>query len=79
MDGKLSEQIETVIDVLAQAQTQAALVSLMMRKQRIYIGLEYSQVDDDIAHLIGKLRYIKRVAEHKEHFEAATERTTTAD
>ena len=79
MDSKLSEQIQATIDALTLAQTQAALVSRTLRKQRVSFGLDYNYVDDDIAHVTSKLRYLKRLAERRESAEAVTERSATPD
>jgi hypothetical protein len=79
VDSKLSEQIQATIDALTLAQTQAALVSRTLRKQRVSFGLDYNYVDDDIAHVTSKLRYLKRLAERRESAEAVTERSATPD
>ena len=85
METILSEQIQAAIDALALAQTQAALVTLAMRKQRVYFGLEYSHMDDSMADIISKLRYLKRLVERREQAEAqmpsvdTTERDETSD
>ena len=50
-------QIEAPLDALALAQTQAALVTKAMSKQHISFGLDYSHMDDDIAHVTSKLRF----------------------
>jgi len=55
------------MDALALAHKEAALASLTMRKQRISFGLDCSHVEDDIAHITSKLRYLRRLAEHMEH------------
>jgi hypothetical protein len=66
VDAKLSEQIEAVIDALTLSHTEAKIVKQTMKKQRVSFGLAYDNVDDDIAQLISKLRYTKRLAEHRE-------------
>jgi hypothetical protein len=66
MDVKLSEQIEAVIDALTLSQKHANVVKHTMRKQRVSFGLAYDNADDDIAQLIRKLRYTKRLAERRE-------------
>lgn len=75
METKLSEQMQTTMDALGLAQTQAALVTKAMSKQHISFGLDYGHMDDDIAHIIGKLRFLKRLAERREQAEEATTRT----
>jgi hypothetical protein len=52
---------------LALAHKEATLVSLTMRKQCISFGLDYSHVEDDIAHITSKLRFLKRLSEYMEH------------
>jgi hypothetical protein len=79
METTLSEQIQATIDVLTLAQTQAALISPRMRKQHVSFGLDYSHMDDDIAHVTSKLRYLLRLAERREAAEAATERDKPSD
>jgi hypothetical protein len=78
MDTTLSEKIQATIDALELAQAQAAHVSQTMRKQRISFGLDYNHVDDDIAHVTSKLRYLKRLAERREQAKAA-ERDNPSD
>jgi len=74
METKLSAQIQTTLDALALAQTQAALVTKAMSKQHIAFGLDYSHMDDDIAHVTSKLRFLKRLTERREQAEEATTR-----
>jgi hypothetical protein len=71
METTLSEQIQATIDALGLAETQAALISHRMRKQRVSFGLEYSHMDDPISQIASKLRYLKRLAERREQAEAA--------
>jgi hypothetical protein len=75
METKLSEQIQATLDALALAQTQAALVTKATSKQNISFGLDYSHMDDDIAHVTSKLRFLKRLTERRERAEEATTRT----
>jgi hypothetical protein len=75
METKLSAQIQTTMDALALAQTQATLLTKAMSKQHISFGLDYSHVDDDIAHVTSKLRFLKQLAERRERAEEATTRT----
>jgi hypothetical protein len=76
---KLSEQIEAVIDALTLSHTCAELVSQTMRKHRVHFGLAFDHPDSDIEQQIGKLRYMKRLAERRETAEAATERDKPPD
>jgi hypothetical protein len=52
---------------------QAKHVTQTIKKLRISFGLIYDHPDDDIMHLIGRLRYMKRLAESRERAEAAAE------
>ena len=65
MDTTLAEQIQDVIKALAVAESQAATVRATMREQRIFFGLDYDFIEDDIAHLKGKVRYMKLLAQHR--------------
>ncbi|HEY7341916.1 MAG TPA: hypothetical protein VH591_13625 [Ktedonobacterales bacterium] len=70
MDAKLSEQIEAVIDALTFSHTQAKHVTQMMKMLHTSFGLSFHHPDDDITHLIGRLRYMKLLAERRERAEA---------
>jgi hypothetical protein len=63
MEVALAEQIQAVIDTLIVAESQAARGTMAMREQRIYFGFEYGYVEDDIAHIRSRLRYMKALAE----------------
>ena len=65
MDTTLAEQIQDVIKALAVAESQAATVRATMREQRIFFGLDYDFIEDDIAHLKGKVRYMQLLAQHR--------------
>jgi hypothetical protein len=64
MEKTLAEQIQDVMKTLAVAEAQAATVQATMRKQRIFLGVDYDYLMDDVAHLTGKVRYMKLLAEH---------------
>jgi hypothetical protein len=66
MDTVLSVQIQATLDALAFAQTEAERVTQTMRMQGIYYGLSLSHVDQEVAQLIAKLRYLKVLAERRE-------------
>jgi hypothetical protein len=70
VDKRLSEQAQETLDVLAIAQTKAREVSQAMKKRRVSFGLEYGHIEDDITHIIGKMRYLKQLAERREKIEA---------
>jgi hypothetical protein len=79
VDTTLSGQVQDPLDVLALAPAQAAQVVKTMKKQGIDFGAGGSQIEDEITRIISKIRYVKRLAEHKEHIDAVTERTTAPD
>jgi hypothetical protein len=62
----LSEQIQATLDALAFAQIEADRVTQTMRMQGVYYGLSLSHVDQEVAQLIAKLRYLKVLAERRE-------------
>jgi hypothetical protein len=65
VDTTLAEQIQDVIKALAVAESQAATVQATMREQRIFLGLDYDYIEDDIARLKDKVRYMKLLAQHR--------------
>jgi hypothetical protein len=65
MEKTLADQIQDVMKTLAMAESQAATVQAMMREQRIFFGLDYDYIEDDIAHLKGKVRYMQFLAQHR--------------
>jgi hypothetical protein len=65
MEKTLAQQLHRVLETLAVAESQAAAVQAMMREQRIFFGLDYDYIEDDIAHLKGKVRYMKLLAQHR--------------
>ena len=71
MDTTLSEQVQTTLEVLEMARTAARQVAKTMKKQRVSFGHDYGHMEDDIAHIIGKIRYINLMAERKEQIEEA--------
>ena len=65
MQKTLAEHIQRVLETLALAETQAATVQAMMREQRLFFGLDYDYLEEDIAHLKGKVRYMQLLAQHR--------------
>jgi hypothetical protein len=65
MEKTLAEHIQRMLETLAVAEAQAATVQAMMRERRIFFGLDYDYLEDDIAHLKGKVRYMKLLAQHR--------------
>jgi hypothetical protein len=65
MEKTLGDQLQDVLKTLAVAESQAAIVQATMRKNRIFLGFDYDYIMDDVAHVTGKLRYMKLLAEHR--------------
>lgn len=65
MEKTLAEQLQRMLETLVVAESQAATVQATMREQRIFFGLDYDYIEDDIAHLKGKVRYMKLLAQHR--------------
>jgi hypothetical protein len=65
VEKTLAQHIQRMLDTLAVAESQAATVQAIMREQRIFFGLDYDYVEEDIAHLKGKVRYMKLLAQHR--------------
>jgi hypothetical protein len=65
MEQTLAEHLQRVLETLALAEAQAATVQAMMREQRLFFGLDYDYLEDDIAHLKGKVRYMQLLAQHR--------------
>jgi hypothetical protein len=65
METTLAEQLQRVIETLTVAKAQAATVRATMREQRIFFGLDYDYIEDDIAHLKGKVRYMELLAQRR--------------
>jgi hypothetical protein len=63
MHKLLAQQIHEEIVLLQQAEAQASQLLQTARAQHVSFGLEYNYVDDDIARIIGRLRYMQLVAE----------------
>jgi hypothetical protein len=62
----LAEQIQEVIESLQLAASQAAQMKQTMRAKHLSFGLEYNHLDDDIAQIINRLRYLKPLAERRQ-------------
>jgi hypothetical protein len=82
LDTKLSERIQSALDALIAAESEAAHVTAAMRRQSVSFGLEYSHVEDDIARIVTMLYYMKYLAERQESEQpraVATKHGTTVD
>jgi hypothetical protein len=60
----LAQQIQDVLKTLALAESQAATAQAMMRAQHVFWGLDYDYLEDDIARVASKARYMKALADH---------------
>jgi hypothetical protein len=57
----LTEQMHEVMRSLQQAETRAKQALKDARAQRLSFGLTYDYLDEDIAHLIGLVRYMELI------------------
>jgi hypothetical protein len=64
VEKTLADQIQVMMKTLAVAESQAATIQATMHESRIFLGLEYDFIQEDIAHVTGKLRHMKLLAEH---------------
>jgi hypothetical protein len=66
MTKKLSEQIQAALDVLEAAERETARATLALRRANVYLGLEYNHVEEDIARIVNKVRYMKHLTQRRE-------------
>jgi hypothetical protein len=64
MDNELVDQLEDVLESLRMAESKAKRAVQTMRQKRIFFGLDYNYLDEDIVRLIGMVQYAKRRAEN---------------
>jgi hypothetical protein len=57
----LSEQIQDLITSQQRAERLAKVLLRTAHEDGLSFGLDYNYLDDDIAHLLGRLRYMQRV------------------
>ncbi len=62
MDKDVTQQIAALRASLRRAETQAKTLLQTTRASGLSFGLDYNYVDDDIAHILGRLRYMQLVA-----------------
>lgn len=62
MEPDLTARIRELITLFQQAQTQAAETLQAARTHGLSFGLDYNHLDDDIAQLVGRLRYMELIA-----------------
>jgi hypothetical protein len=63
MEGDLTGKIHGLLEAFQQAETQAKELLETARAQGLSFGLDYNHLDADIAHLLGRLRYMERIAQ----------------
>jgi len=62
MDKDVTQQISALMALLRRAETQAKTLLQTARASELSFGLDYNYVDDDIARLLGRLRYMQLIA-----------------
>jgi hypothetical protein len=62
IDHDVTQQLEQLITSLQGAERQAKSLLHLTRTRRLFFGLAYDYVDEDIAHLLGRLHYMRLVA-----------------
>jgi hypothetical protein len=70
-DHDITQQLEDLIASLQGAEGQAKSLLQLTRSRRLFFGLAYDYVDEDIAHLLGHLHYMRLVATNWEERQAA--------
>ena len=66
MDKSLVEQIHQIIDSLLLVEAQSKRMLSTAKEKHLSFGLTYNYVDDDIAQIIGRLRYMELVADRQD-------------
>jgi len=66
MDKSLGEQIHQIIDSLLLAESQSRGMLSTAKEKHLSFGLTYNYIDDDIAQIIGRLRYMELVADRQD-------------
>jgi hypothetical protein len=61
-DHDITQQLEDLIASLQGVEEQARSLLQLTRSRRLFFGLAYDYVDEDIAHLLGRLHYMRLVA-----------------
>ena len=65
MDISVGEQIHEIIESLLLVEGQSKRMLSAAKAKHLSFGLTYNYVDDDIAQIIGRLRYMELVADHQ--------------
>jgi hypothetical protein len=66
MDKSLGEQIHQIIESLLLVESQSRVMLSTAKEKHLSFGLAYNYIDDDIAQIIGRLRYMELVAAHQD-------------
>jgi hypothetical protein len=66
MDKSLAEQIHQIIDSLLLAESQSNGTLSTAKEKHLSFGLTYNYIDDDIAQIIGRLRYMELVVNRQD-------------
>jgi len=64
MAKTLAQQIQDVLKTLALAESQAVTAQVTKRAQHVFWGLDYDYLEDDIARVASKARYMKLLSDH---------------
>lgn len=70
METPLGEQIHEVIELMQTAEKQAKQITQRIRKEQLSFGPALDHIDDDLAQLLNRLRFMERVAQHRAASEA---------
>ena len=62
MDKDVPRQISALTASLQRAETQAKTLLKTARATGLSFGLDYNYVDDDIAQVLGRVRYMRLIA-----------------
>lgn len=66
MDISLGEQIHEIIESLLLVEGQSKRMLSAAKAKHLSFGLTYNYIDDDIAQIIGRLRYMEVVANRQD-------------
>jgi hypothetical protein len=66
VDSELNEEIEATIHTLRLAQSRIGSVSELLREYHSRFVFDYDRTHEDIAQVISRMRYMKRLAERRD-------------
>jgi len=66
MKKSLEEQIHEIIESLLLVEAQSKRMLSTAKEKHLSFGLTYNYVDDDLAQIIGRLRYMELVANRQD-------------